>query len=236
MADLHPDLSEEDLLEGRVKITEPSATAGFDPGDVVDGLITGTGIQQTQYDGDDIYYFKFDIQLEDEFEAKNLASYPMNGGKISESTKLGTIIERFKGGLDEIRDEDVNLVEFFDGEEISFIYDRVPGNDGGAFSSVAEDEEGNPLLFPRGEIPDDVTPALKNAEDDFEPDESDDSGGRSDEEAEGKVIEIVADNEGQDKSEVMRKVAQEGGPLVKTFKQMIKDGTIEVDDENKVSL
>lgn len=230
MADIHPDLTEEDLKNGTVIITEPSGTGSLSPGDIAHGEITDTQIDEVEWDGDVIFYLNFTIEIEDAFEA-DLASYPLNGGRINEGTRLGAVADRFNGGLEELRGGELNFADFFEGESVSFIYDE----DDEGFARVGFDTDGQPALYPHGEVPDDIEPDLNtNGSGNSGSDEPDTEAqkNQSDEDPETRVVEIVSENEGESKSKIMKEMGKKPGSseLIQAFKDMLDDGTLEDND------
>lgn len=226
-------LTEEELLEGKVQVVEQKEGVNVEPGEEATGTITGGEVTTYEMGDETLYYYRMDIEIDGAFTMNHSVS--LNGGNIHEGTTLGVLIDRFGTDLDDFRntDKSISLNDVFVDRDVRFEVDE----DEEGYNVVAEDDDGMPKLHPEDsdvDIDAGADEEEEEEEEEAEEEESDDSE-EADDDLEGRVFEVVAENEGEEESSVKATLARENGQLIATYNKMKERGDITVED-GEVSL
>lgn len=223
-------LSKDDLMNGVVRVTEPSEGIDLDAGVEQTATIEGLDFREVQYDGDEYYYVDFDLEIGGQtFESFD--GFSLNEGKINENTGLGAFASQLGVDLDALQNDDLNLHDALVGK--SFTFEGEEDEDG--YLIIQRDDDGHPVVQP-ADGDDGSGGSSSSSTSSSDSDSGGDGDGDADEDERAAVAGIVEENIGDTVQDVKKTIAKQDATLIGTWNEMVEDGSVEVDDEDDMVL
>lgn len=194
-------------------LTVESSAGGVEPGDDVTGVVQGVELRTIETSDGDVNYV--DVTIEE--EESGITLVPSWPARITDSTGLGSVLQQM--GVEIVQGKEVDLGDVFSpGTRVAFTVGK---------EDAPDDHDRDYFLRV-----DDTT--LRPAGEDVDETHTQDDAGDEDDQLKAEVLEVVSDMEGEDKSQITKKLVNMSNEHFKVFKEM--KGSAFTEDDGEIAL